>query len=272
MFLRGRRLIRDRHAGLVFDWRKGHGSFTRQMIALILGVGICSALFAYVKIEKPETPGIIPGASQASPVTVVNLSLAENQWLARVVENASPFSGGWDVSDDQRLLEEIERAQGMVTPARYTPGFAEIEMIEKIPPLESLPGTEALPAPKSVSWPKVARKKARWWIEFEAEGRDWVDFAIPWNDQDGKFLINAGETWGFLVELDLTGTVLSCIELEGRGSPRSEFLSAALKTAPFPEDRKARETRWWKILATAVNRNATKEATLEANESGGGGR
>ncbi len=255
MFLRGRRLVQDRKAGLVFDWRKGHGSFTRLVMAVALSSLFCGVLFSYVRIERPEE---MPLLEQGKPVTMMNLALPENQWLADLIERESPFDGKWEVRNDLRLEEEMEQALGMVTPARYVPKLIEASFVEEISPLKSLPGEERLPLPEPVSWPKVARQPAQWWIEFESPGHDWSDYAMPWEQQEK---ISAGESWGFLVGLDPSGAVVSCIELEGRGEETTARLSEALQRAPFPENRRAKKIRWWKILAIAVNRNAEVEGS-----------
>jgi len=57
------------------------------------------------------------------------------------------------------------------------------------------------------------------------------------------------------VGLDAAGSVVSHLELEGKGDPLMLKIFETVKGAPFPAEKDAEEIRWWKVVAVAVNRN-----------------
>ena len=56
MIFRGRQVKRDRKAGMVFDWRRGHGSTGRLFFSGIVTCLIFGVIFGYVQFRRPDKP------------------------------------------------------------------------------------------------------------------------------------------------------------------------------------------------------------------------
>ncbi len=263
MILTGRKLVKDRQAGISFDWRRRHGAFLRYVFAFSIAALLVGSLFAYVRISLPEKPETV---EQGKAVVLMNLDLPQNRWLSQLIEREAPYVEPWPVSDDTRLQAEMDRSLGILTPALYAPELIPVKREEKLVAGSNLAGGLILlppvEVPVSSSSLVEVEKAAQWWVEFEALGQTWLDFAVPLDQAKG--LITEGDTWGFYIGLDARGLVFSCIELEGRDDPQTIDLKEALERAPFPQNTDTRKQRWWKIVGTAVNRNAS-----ESNSSGG---
>lgn len=51
MFWRYRKVLRDRAAGMVFDWRRGHGSSYRLLIACVVSAAFWGGVYGFLQLD-----------------------------------------------------------------------------------------------------------------------------------------------------------------------------------------------------------------------------
>lgn len=248
-----RRIKRDREAGLVFDWRTGHGSTIRQAISLVVVTSFFGALWAFVQIQ-----GVSPSPlkDQQIDLTMVNLDLESNQWFADLLEREALFHDRWDVSSTVAIDREVARALAADPIRIYTPKVQEVPLPQDDLSLENLPGMGpmVLPPPEEMPLPEFAIPPVNWWIEVEpVEGDgDWKGFSFEWPGAKGQ--MSEGEVWTLLVGVDWEGRVLTCSAWEEAADARTSVMKEYCSNATFPALDERGPLRWWKLQAKVVNR------------------
>lgn len=251
---RKRKLLRDRAAGMVFDWRRGHGTTYRLLFAAVVSASFWGALFGYVQIRQTKS---IPLVDAPIDLTVVNLDSPQNRWLAEIMDREALFHERWDVSASRALDREIERASGSLKVAPYVPRLSEIPPFLPRPSLINLPdrGPGSLPPPEEVAPVIFASPPVDWWVEFRAiDGApNWGGFSFRWPDQ--KAALSEGETWTVLIGLDWQGGIVTSTAWEDAADPRTPFILEKVRESNFPRLPKEGPLRWVKIEARIYNQS-----------------
>ncbi|MFT6181371.1 MAG: hypothetical protein ACI9NQ_000356 [Paracoccaceae bacterium] len=255
MFWRHRKVLRDRAAGMVFDWRRGHGSTSRMIIAVIVATCFWGALLAYVQISDPDPPHPI---DDQIDLTMVDLDARENRWLAELIDRETLFHRRWDVRDPSAIETEVVTALALKSPRTYEPTLREIILPGPDVSLVTLPGRgpTALPDPDRVDSVIFASPPVNWWVDVRVvEGPDGLaPFSFPWPDSDPGREMSEGEIWTVLIGVDWQGRVLvnePTIKSSNSRTPVLLKKYRALKIAALPEKS---PLRWWKLEARLANR------------------
>ncbi|MGC6567403.1 MAG: hypothetical protein ACON38_17545 [Akkermansiaceae bacterium] len=247
------RIKRDREAGLAFDWRSGHGSTTRMIIALAVTISFFGGLWAFVQLREVKPS---PLKDQQIDLTMIDLNLESNRWFADLLERETLFHDRWDVSSTAALDREVTRALAADPIRIYEPTLEEIVPPERDLTLENLPGMGPmiLPPPEEVPLVEFAVPPVNWWIEVESvEGdEDWEGFSFEW--PGAKDQMSEGEVWSLLVGVDWEGRVLTCTAWEEATDPRTPMVKDYCFNATFPSLEERGPLRWWKLQAKVVNR------------------
>ncbi|MDA7882372.1 hypothetical protein N9A94_08720 [Akkermansiaceae bacterium] len=252
MIWRRRQVIRDRKAGMVFDWRRGHGSTGRLFFATIVSFLIFGIILGYVQFRLPEQPVL---KEQMADVTFVDISEKSNRWLAEVFEEESPFAHRWEVASSKSLEEEITRQLSTVSPRHYQPALREVPLPEKPLTLVSLPGLgpKNIPPPEEVERKAVILPVARWALSVKpvSESGGWKGAIIDWEESDKR--LSEGEVWTILLGLDWRGRVLNCSPLAGDEDEVGERVFKRLREARYPAIERHGAERWITIEVRLVN-------------------
>lgn len=122
---RSKRVKRDRAAGMVFDWRSGHGATYRFLIAILVSGAFWGALLTWVQIGEAK-PG--PLNDRQIDLTVIDLDQKSNRWIANLIDRETLFHERWDVSKSSVLDQEISRALALDPIRSYSPQLREIPL------------------------------------------------------------------------------------------------------------------------------------------------
>ena len=255
---RARRVKKDREAGLVFDWRSGHGSARRLLIAAVISVSFWGSLFSYVQFRTPVTSPLV---DQQIDLALLDLGFEENRWFADLIERETLFYDRWDVSTSLALDEEISRALAATPVAIFDPRVHEISPPEPDLSAPALPGMgpDVLPPPREVDLPDLALPPANWWIAIEPieGGTDWKGLEFPWprsDDPGKKNTMSEGESWTVTLALDWKGRVIVCEAWEEVDDERTPLILSKIREAAFPALESEGPLRWWKLQARIVNK------------------
>jgi len=252
MIWRKRRVIRDRKAGMVFDWRRGHGSTGRLLFSGIVSCLIFGIFFGYVQLRHPEKPVL---REQMADVTFIDLSEKSNRLFADTVNEESPFAHRWEVASSKSLEEETTRQLSTISPRDYQPALREIPVPKKIPTLAGLPGMgpKNLPPPDGVEREAVELPKSRWALSVKpvSGAGDWNGAIIDWDDPDEN--LSEGEVWIILLGLDWRGRVLNCSTLSGDDDKFTTEILSRLRTASYPAVSREAADRWITMEVRLVN-------------------
>ena len=256
MFWRHRKVMRDREAGMVFDWRRNHGSTRRLLIAALVSATFWGVLLAYVEIgvEEEET------ASDAQiDLTLVNLDLKQNIWLAELLDSETLFHRRWDVSETE--VQELAIAQAVQKNSLriYEPTLREISMPQTTPTLASLPGYEAgvLPDPELVELTTFASPPVNWWVKVAVVdgpngGIEVEPYQFEWTGPLDQ--MSEGETWTVLMGVDWQGEIVVSETSDQAKGPKAEMILKKLRETKFPALEKKAPLRWWRLESCVVNR------------------
>ncbi|MDA7507958.1 hypothetical protein N8504_06260, partial [Akkermansiaceae bacterium] len=96
MFWRYRKVLRDRAAGMVFDWRRGHGSSYRLLIACVVSVAFWGGVYGFLQLDDA---GSVELEQNEIDVAVVDLDAEQNRWLAELIDRKTLFQQRWNVKD-----------------------------------------------------------------------------------------------------------------------------------------------------------------------------
>lgn len=255
MFWRHRKVLRDRAAGMVFDWRRGHGSARRMVIAAIVAASFWGVLLAYVQIRDPDPTSPV---DDQIDLTMVDLDAPGNRWLAELIDRETLFHRRWDVRDSSAIETEIAAALALKSPRTYEPTLREIVLPGPDISLATLPGQgpSILPDPDNVDSVIFASPPVNWWVEVRVvEGPDGLaPFSFAWPDSDPGREMSEGEIWTVLVGVDWQGKIVFNEPTINSVNSRTPVLLKkylALEFAALPEKS---PLRWWKLEARAVNR------------------
>ncbi len=255
MFWRHRKVLRDRAAGLVFDWRKGHGSARRFIIAGIVAASCWGALLAYVQIREPEAGELV---DKQIHLTLVDLDDDQNRWLADLIDRETLFHRRWDVSDPSIIESASEAALALHSPRTYEATLREITLPTPVVSLANLPGMEPeiLPAPQQVDSVIFASPPVNWWVDVRAiDGPEGIEpFSFPWPKSIGEKGLSEGEIWTVLLAVDWNGEVVINEPTIQSDNARTSVILAKYRELEFEALSKKAPLRWWKLEARVVNR------------------
>lgn len=250
---RTKRVQRDRAAGMVFDWRSGHGSFSRLLVAVLVSGAFWGALLTWVRISKAESGSI---SDRQIDLTVVDLDQESNRWLADLIDRETLFHRRWDVSQSPVLDQEIMRAISVAPVRSYTPRLREISRPAPGLEIEFLPGMglQVLPPAEQTPPQEFATPPVNWWVEVRpvAGTTNWDGFAFSWPNP--KDQLSEGELWTLMLCLDWRGEVVLCSPWEAVADPQTAVIVAHCRQPVYPALDSPGPLRWWKLQAEIVNR------------------
>lgn len=256
MFWRKRKVLRDRAAGMVFDWRRGHGSTQRLFLGLLVSGLFWGGLLAYVQIREPHEAVL---EDDQIDVTLVDLDEEGNRWLADLIDRETVFQQRWEVGNSGQVEDEVERLLVDLTPRVYEPTLREISMPEVKVGLSDLPGWEAgvLPEPDQVEAVSFATPPVNWWMDVQViegpKGLGDFAFEFPWSGDAS--LMSEGESWIVVATVDWRGTVVSIDGgWEKAEDPRTREILDQIRSHEFGRLPTDGGLRIWRMEATLVNR------------------
>jgi hypothetical protein len=248
---RARRVKRDREAGMVFDWRTGHGSTSRLIIAAVVSASFWGAVCAYVQIRETKSSPLL---DQQINLTVIDLD--SKHPFAELLDRETLFHDRWDVSSTVAIDHEVSKALEASPVRVYSPQIREIEPPKRELMIEQLPGMgpQVLPPPEEIPVMEFAPPPVKWWVEIEsvqgAGGFSTISFEWP-NPKDP---MSEGEVWTLLAGVDWEGHVLTCSAWEEADDARTPVIISRCLSASFPALAGPGPLRWWKLQARVVNR------------------
>lgn len=256
MFWRQRKVLRDRAAGMVFDWRRGHGSARRFLLGFLISGSVWGFLFAYVQIRGPKPPIL---EDERIDLTLVDLDQEENRWLAELIDRETLFQQHWPVSQPERVEKYVQQTLAETSPQVYEPTLREIARPRIKPELSNLPGWEAgnLPEPDRVASVAFANPPVNWWIEVEEiegpEGFEPFAFPFPWPEDPD--LMSEGDSWAVILAVDWRGVVVSIDGWwERSDDPRTPAILEKIRARAFAQLSAEGPLRIWRLHASLVNR------------------
>ena len=248
---RARRVRRDREAGLVFDWRTGHGSTSRLIVAAFVSVSFWGAVCAYVQIRGSEAS---PVRDQQISLTVIDLDSGHP--LAEFLNREALFHDRWDVSSHELVDREVSRILEDRSAPRYSPQVHEIAPPKRQWLVESLPGMgpEVLPPPEEIPEVEFATPPIKWWVTIESvQGAgEFQPISFEWPEP--KDQMSEGEVWTLLAGVDWEGRVLTCSAWEEADDARTPLIISRCRSVSFPALEEPGPLRWWKLQARVENR------------------
>jgi len=260
MFWRERRVRRDRAAGMVFDWRRGHGSTPRLFFAIVVSACFWGGVLAYVRVREPAPSEL---DEDQVDLTLVDLGDDRNQWLAALIDRETLFQQRWRVEDPTAAEREVARLMAEDSPRQYHPVLREIPRPTATVPLSNLPGREAevLPPPGQVVSVSLALPPENWWIEVTMvdgpEGFEPLFFPFSWPVDPG--LMSEGDVWFVVATVDEEGIVVS-IDGSGAkaGDPRTPAILEEIRARGLAGLAGGEGIRIWRLQARVVNRPVSK--------------
>ncbi len=106
MFWHYRKVLRDRAAGMVFDWRRGHGSSYRLFIAFVVSVAFWGGIYGFLQLDDA---GSVELEQNEIDVAVVDLDAEQNRWLAELIDRKTLFQQRWNVNDSTVIEHVVEK-------------------------------------------------------------------------------------------------------------------------------------------------------------------
>lgn len=256
MFWRYRKVLRDRAAGMVFDWRRGHGSSYRFFIAFLFSVAFWGGIYGFLQLDDA---GLVELEQNEIDVAVVDLDAEQNRWLAELIDRKTLFQQRWNVNDSTVIDHVVEKAMAATFPRGYEPTLRQISLPQPEAGLADLPGMgpDALPRPDAVASVRYATKKENWWIEVKIiEGPDGLkpfDFPFDW-PEDPK-LMSEGEIWSIVLTADWRGSVVAVESWwEKANDVRTQPVLERLRSAMIEPVTIKGSLRTWRLGAEVVNR------------------
>lgn len=256
MLGRERRVRRDREAGLVFDWRRGHGSTARLLFAGLVSACFWGGLLAYVRVRGPVAPDL---EDDQIDLTLLDLDDDRNQKLAAAINRETLFQQRWAVNDPSVVEREVARIMDDDSLRVYEPTLRKISRPESVVPLSNLPGWEAgvLPRPDQVESVTLAAPPANWWIEVTlVDGPDGFEpFAFPFHWSQDPGLMSEGDVWFVVATLDSSGTVVSIDGgIDKSEDPRTAEVLREVQARGLTGLPGGEAIRIWRLQARLVNR------------------
>ena len=255
MFGRHRKVLRDRAAGMVFDWRRGHGSARRLVFAAIVSFSFWGGLLAYVKIRDPEQG--MPVDDQID-LTIIDLDAPENRPLAELIDRETLFHRRWDVGDDTAIKREVAVALKKNPPRVYEATLREVSLPMPEPTLANLPDLSPgmIPEPDPVDSVVFASPPVNWWVEVSlVDGpKGLEDFSFQWPEADPDREMSEGEIWTVLLAVDWKGKVVVNEPTINSVNARTRVILDKYRALNFEALAKEGPLRWWKLEARVVNR------------------
>lgn len=256
MFWRHRKVLRDRAAGMVFDWRRGHGSSYRLLIAILVSASFWGSILAYVNVREEARPD---PPDQQIDLTVVDLDADQNRWLAEVIDRETLFQQRWDVADSGVIDQVVMEALMVDSPRVYEPTLREISLPEPKLELLNLPGREAgeLPPPDVIESVNYAIPPINWWVEVEViQGPEGLEpFAFPFDWPEDPKLMSEGELWSVVLTADWRGRVVAVDAWwEKAGDVRTPAILEKVRSQEVSVLPAKGPLRIWRLEARVVNR------------------
>lgn len=256
MFWRHRKVLRDRAAGMVFDWRRGHGSSYRLLIAFVVSAAFWGGIRGFVKVREVEP---VETEQNQIDVSMVDLDSSLNGGLAELIDRKTLFQQRWKVSDATVIDRLVEDTLAATTPRVYEPTLRQISLPKPEVKLENLPGMGpgALPKPDAVASVTYATKEANWWIEIKViQGPPGVkNFEFPFDWAQDPKLMSEGEIWSIVLTADWRGRIVA---VEGWWEKANDARTVPIlerirseKIEPMAEEG---PLRVWRLEAEVVNR------------------
>lgn len=256
MFWRYRKVLRDRAAGMVFDWRRGHGSSYRLLIAFVVSVAFWGGIYGFLQVDEA---GSVELEKNEIDVAVVDLDAEQNRWLAELIDRKTLFQQRWSVKDPTVIDNVVEEAMAASFPRGYDPTLRQISLPQPEASLANLPGMgpDALPRPDAVASVRYATEKEDWWIEVKViEGPDGLDsFRFPFEWPQDPKLMSEGEIWAVVLIADWQGSVVAVESWwEKANDVRTQPVLERLRSAKIEPITKKGSLRTWRLEAEVVNR------------------
>ena len=256
MIWRKRKVLRDREAGMVFDWRRGHGSTYRFVVGAVVSASFWGAILAYVQINESEP---VEALDDQINLTLVNLGTEENRWLAELIDRETLFQQRWEVRDHSVVDQEVEKALEVSSPWEYSPTLREISVTDPAPRLVNLPGMgpRKIPRPDPVLSVAQELPPINWWIEVvvidgPAELQPF-SFACDWPAD--VVSMSEGEIWPVVVSVDWLGRVVAAEAWWEKGEDvRTSAILEKVRSQHYPSLPAEAPLRNWRLEAQIVNR------------------
>ena len=258
MFWRYRKVLRDRAAGMVFDWRRGHGSSYRVLIAFVVSVAFWGGMYGFLEVREATSMEL---EQNEIDVAVVDLDAEQNRWLAELIDRKTLFQQRWNVNDSTVIDHVVEEAMAATFPRGYDPTLRQISLPQPEAKLANLPGMgpDVLPRPDAVSSVRYASEKGNWRIEVKIiEGPDGLKpFGFPFEWPQDPELMSEGEIWSIVLTADWRGSVVA-VEgwWEKANDVRTQPVLDRLRSAMIEPVAKKGSLRTWRLEAEVVNRPA----------------
>lgn len=251
-----RKIHRDRAAGMVFDWRQGHGSWGRFLFAAMVSAAFWGSVLAFVEIRDPLDPAL---ADDEVDLTLVDLDLPANRWLSDLIEKETFLNQRWNLPPSNFVDQWIAEITSAAPHRNYRPSIQPIGPPTPVPSLQSLPGFGPgnLPIRQEIERVPFEIPPMEWWIEVRTlDGPSTVvAFSAPWT-ADGP--MSAGETWIVTVGANRQGQVVVCESWENESDPRTPEILTLCRTQAWPADDQSSAIRWWRLEAKVVSRPLMK--------------
>ncbi|MDG2487949.1 MAG: hypothetical protein P8M65_09590 [Roseibacillus sp.] len=225
---KNRRILGDRKAGLLFNWREREGIFGRVLFALLLGSVIFGVFVLLIRVEGAERGR---GFREAGSLTVLTPgSDASRRWLGWAYEEA-PDMERWDPEVDKELkrrvsaYDETLQREARFEALLYPSEFRSVEM--QLPPVIN-PLTRNLPVVvgESTEAQTMGKVTGRVYVEVEGSlGDRWDNAGSGWplevlllNRLEGEGNVRIRDLLGldrsFLVSVDSGGRIQTCQVLD----------------------------------------------------------
>jgi len=256
MFWRQRKVLRDRASGMVFDWRRGHGSTQRLLLAALVSASAWGVLLSYVRVREPQP---VDYEDEQIDLTLVDLDHEGNRWLSELIDRETLFQQRWEVANSETIAMEVARALFETSPRIYKPTLREMPLPENQAKVSHLPGWEAgeLPEPDRVATVTLAPPAPNWWIEVGViEGAEGLaPFEFPFRLLEDLGTMSEGESWVIVVAVDWRGAVVSINGWwERADEPRTAKVLEEIRAHSFPPFSRDEDLRIWRLEARLVNR------------------
>lgn len=259
MFWRIRKVKRDRAAGMVFDWRRGHGSTWRLALSILVSGVVWGGLLASLQIRGPQPVDL---EDDRIDLTLVDLDEDRSRWLAEVMDRETLFQDGWEVSGSGQVEEVVGQILSATSPRAYDPAPRDLPPLEGSAVSAGVPGWGALqlPDPEAVAAVTFVTPPANWGIEVEViegpEGFSGFSFPFP---ADGSSpiaaLMSEGESWIVVAVADWRGVVVSLDgSWEKDNDPRTARILEKIRARRVSPLAGEGPLRIWRLQATVVNR------------------